>query len=312
MDNRNGVCVVVAFKYNDIYYSVCTPVFENCGRRFLIVLRQATLAEELFPFQERFDKVFFMTYERNFWSLLILSFRLRALLRKLQSVNYLFLSNVNLFVSRLLIENIRIKKVVVVEDGLMNYLPPKKSLSDNFWKVLYMRIIGVRSNLSTDKFYGTFLLNPNSATMYFGRSMLLNLTIKHSGVDEMIAKLEGKCILVGGNYYSYNYMSLSEYNYFCNLVIEKYKIDYYLPHHVGSPLEKVCCETLDISKNKVTLEMVLPYVGDLSVYSFGSSVLFSCVALKANCKPVLVKTPIQGMEKFVTLYEQLGIEVKSV
>ena len=101
--------------------------------------------------------------------------------------------------------------------------------------------------------------------------------------------LNHKKIFVGQPLYSYNYISIDDYIKLTNEIIKKCEIDYYLPHAFASDEENIDCPKLSLSDHNLTLEALASKL-NLHLFSFGSTVLYSCKSINPNTISVLVKT----------------------
>lgn len=98
----------------------------------------------------------------------------------------------------------------------------------------------------------------------------------------LLVKINGKKIFVGNDYYKHDYTSIENYNLIVNKIIKEFSIDYYLPHAYSKKTEKIKCKKLDLLNENITLEIIAGYIESCEIYSFGSTVNFSCKQINRN------------------------------
>ncbi|CCZ10910.1 predicted protein [Odoribacter sp. CAG:788] len=285
-DNQNSIAVI-AFKFNDIFYSLATEELNNSGFKILILLLTENMSSGSFPCQNKFDKVIKIYYRKNF---LFFFFAWLQVLWKLKKhrVEKVLLSNPILVINQLIISKLKANKIIFLEDGLMNYFPfspPRYKV-----KTFVQKIFCLEDDEIFNRIEYTYLLKPDEAVFYKGtpRKLHLNEFIDEQSHRSLRGQLKDKAVFAGQPLYNIGIFSIEEYNEAVNKLIQKYNIDYYIPHPFSSEKEKIDCPYLDLNKEKVTLE-VLAYDCNFTVYSFGSSISYTTKLINPCIKSILFK-----------------------
>lgn len=295
-------CVCLAFKYNDIYYTLNTPEFDECSFKHLIIFKTKNLNSNLFPSLDQFSKIDVIEYEPTVKGI---AMALSSLYRlKPFSYCYVFVSNVKLYITQYFINKSNNSRVLFIEDGTMNYQDEDKPVSLTKWvRGCVNWLTRIDEKAIKRKIKSTYLLKPELAKYYFGDKVQLMLHKNSANLNSICRVVQGKKIFIGGNYYNYKMMTLLQYNEIVNRCIDKYSIDYYVPHQGFDIDERIHCETLDLSAESLTFEMILPCISETTFYSLGSSVLFTAKHLGNNTNQVLLKTHLKSMERITDIFE---------
>lgn len=283
--NRVDTLLVIARKFNDVFYAMSTPEWGNARHRILAIFAKAEFAGQ-FPFTEEFDDVILFNSENSRMSYVAVIRKIRKETERVLC-DTVMLSNMVLVANQYLIKISKCHQVIALEDGLMNYYNFRPS---SYWmKFLTQWLIGINQKDLFGRISHTYLLNPGMAHYYGGDAVRLQLlpTIIQKRIQ---LDIQGKKIFVGQRPYHFGQMSLETYCERVNLFVKKYSIDYYLPHAFADLEERIDCPILDIAKLQVTLE-ILALQYDFTVYSFNSSVLYSTRIINPRIKTYLVRIP---------------------
>lgn len=292
--------LVVARKYNDIFYAISTEEWDECSKHYLLMITDR-LDQNSYPMQQMFDKIFSIHTSLSILGIVKLIFSLRKLLRNLD-FNVVTISNIVIVANLFILNNRKVKKIVMLEDGLMNYdnfTPSKSKL-----KHLFVSLLSINVNEIIQKIKYCYLLKPSNATYYYGKKKLLNikseLFLNYLSVKDL--ELNEKSIFVGQPLYRTNNIMIDEYSKSVNNFIIKNNIDYYLPHTMSSNKENINCKKLDLLQIQSTLE-ILSSIYNLKLYSFSSSVLYTTKLINKNTKTYAVSHPlISSLEKKNIIY----------
>lgn len=310
MENKKMKILVIAKKYNDIYYAVSLPEWKNSCHKSLVIITKK-LARSNYPMQDLFDDVHCITPRCGFLGIFQTLFELKFLLPKID-FDTVVLSNVSLVSNKYVLSYKRCKQAILIEDGYMNYYQFKEP--DNNPKKCLMQLFGIKQTIVTSKIKKTYLLKPEIAEYYFGEKCQLSIAIDlfKSRLGE-IPDLQGKKIFVGQPlYHSYtgNSITLEQYNKFINKVIEKYDIDYYVPHAMSDAFEHINCVKLDIGLFKCTFE-ILASMFNMEFYSVSSTVLYSSKIVNPKCKSVMVQIPnVKVLPRNNIMYKYADVVVR--
>lgn len=264
-------CVVVAHKFNDIYYSASTNEFKESKYRILIIIEKGGLKCKHFPLQGLFDRVYVVNslLVIRMFGLFFLSLRAFFLGR----IEYMFVSNPVLVLNQFLHNVLRRPMVVLVEDGLMNYVSFEESNS------IFKKVVQYCLRVSTIGFCNrigkSYLTSPSEGVYFFGDCQVLTLTANVEDDHKIQECVGGKSIFIGGNYYEYGYMSVDQYSRMVNKLMSDFSIDFYLPHAFASSKERIDGNVLNINASRLTLEVVSRFTC-FDLYSFGATSSFTC------------------------------------
>ena len=282
--------LVVAHKFNDIYYAISLPEWADSARKTLIIVTNR-LDQSNFPMQDMFDEIHCIKSGRGSKGVLKTLIELKILLHSID-FGTLILSNISLVSSKVIISSPRCKQVILIEDGYMNYYRFKEQ--NNVSKRILMMLFGIKQKFVISKVCETYLLKPEIAEYYYGERK--RLTIATELFKSRLGKfpsLQGKKIFVGQPlYHSYtgNSITVEQYNGLVNKAIRMFGIDYYVPHTMADSNENISCEKLDIGQFKCTFE-VLASMFNMEFYSVSSSVLYSSKIVNPQCKCIMVQIP---------------------
>lgn len=275
--------VVLAWKFNDIFYALSVSQCSKNERALFFVVKDNSRKTPL-PLQEEFDDVYSLNGEGVIKGLI-------SVFKKTQGISAerLFLSNPILVINQWCRKRLNSGEVVMVEDGLMNYFSytPSKSKIKK-WLQLLLRV-------SNEKMYQqineTYLLLPEAAKYFFGTPRKLNINYRSVSFNKIEGQLEGKRVFVGMPLYKFYDITISEYNQIVNAAIKKHGIDYYLPHLFASEKEHIECTKIDLANYACTFEMLAKNI-DFSVYSFGSSILYTTKLINNTVRSYFIDTSL--------------------
>lgn len=282
--------IVVALKYNDIFYAISTPEF-NLKKNKILILFETKIPAIFFPFQNLFNEIIIIKYSPNVINILKSLFLLKRK-KILTKSSIIFLSNPLLLINRYLIKLSSNSIVILLEDGFFNY----KKITDttNPLKNIFQFFFMIDICSIEKKIKNTYLLYPNEAKYYIGEKKQLILNKLTDFAKTFSLDLNEKSIFVGQNLYDYNFICKNDYIYLVNKFINTYNIDYYLMH-IFSSNEQIKCNKLEISKKSITLE-ILSLNYSFKIYSFSSSVLYTLKSINPNIKTYLIKTKLLNMD----------------
>lgn len=276
---------IICWKYNDFFYSISnSSVHENASRLVIVICSE----KEKFtiPIEKYSNTILFFEY--NIKSILSLIKVLLEVFLKLKyiNVNKVYISNPILIINQFIIKVLKSKDVILVEDGIMNYynfIPNTSKM-----KRIMQSILGI-SNQKTFTFINkTLLLAPNKAVFYYGRKAKLN--IKEFDISgELLRRVENKNILIGTPFYKQGRISVEDYSKLLNYIVEKYRIDLYLPHLTADKSENVNIPILNMGDYNCTFE-ILASKANFSIFSFGSSVSYTTKLINPNISSCIFET----------------------
>lgn len=295
--------LVVAYKYNDILYAICTDEVVNSRKKKLLIIHNSNRNPKDYPAQAFFDEVKYLNYsESNLGMLknLISIYGLRSFLK----ADYITISNHILLINKLIVKLSKAKKIILVEDGLMNYYPASDICfnSHRNIKIIIEKLLGLCEIQKIKCSQATYLLKPEVACTYIGTKKQLEVkgdALSCLNLDAM-SFLNGKKILVGQPLYDMNVCSIDEYNSIVNKVIKENSIDYYIPHYFASDLEKINCKKINLDNYHVTLEYVACKY-NFDVYSFSSTILYSSKLLNNGIHSYMLKIPSYTVNQKIIL-----------
>jgi hypothetical protein len=279
--------LVIAFKFNDIFYSISTPEFKDSSNKILLIFYYGR-DSKCFPCQDKFNYIYAFKYKKKRVALLMTLIKLYSIKKKLTS-DILVLSNPILFVNQYIAKISKCKKILLLEDGLMNYynfIPSNSS----FKKVL-QKSFSISNESIFNRITCTYLLKPQNAIFYFGEKVALHLDSNLLEID--FNKIRGKSIFVGQNLYVLDIINIQDYNRLVNYIVDKLNIDFYIPHLFASDKECIKCKKINLLQYSVTLE-ILAYKYSFKVYSINSSVLYTIKCINNNIETYMIKiSPFQ-------------------
>lgn len=259
------------------------PEWKTASQKQLIIISNG-IRQETFPLQDLFDDVKFYYYNgEDSQNIIKIIWKLRNL--KLDKVETLVLSNPVLVTNQYLIQKARPTETIMVEDGSMNYSSFKPSKSG--LKKSLQTILGINQDKIFNNIKKTYLFYPSKGSFFFGQIKKLVFNNKIFKINTFPINLNGKRIFVGQPLYNYGYLTLHEYNHLVNKVIEKYNIDFYIPHAFSSNMENMNSKILNLSESNVTLEG-LATIYDFEIFSFGSSVLYTCKTINPKIQSNII------------------------
>lgn len=284
--------LVIAYKYNDILYALCTEeVKEATIKKLLIVCTQGKNPTD-FPAQSFFNEVRHIEYKESNIGMIHNICAIRKMRRFVES-NALVTSNHILLLNKYIAKVSKATNIVLVEDGLMNYYPKSDIILTSSQKVKRYaeKFLKIKDFIDINGEKRTYLLKPSLARNFIGTVCQLTIdSVLLAGLNlDSWAFVEGKSIFVGQSLYLNGVMTVEEYNRIVNEVIRKYKIDYYLPHHYATAQEKIECPSFDLSEQEqhLTLEFVATKY-DFKIFSFKSTILYSAKLLNPKVHSTMV------------------------
>lgn len=290
MKNKERNLLIVAKKYNDIYYALSLSEWQQCRKKTLLIVTKK-LSQANYPMQELFDEVYCVQSYDGSLGIFQTLIELKRLLPRI-IFDTVILSNISIVANKYILINPKCKQAILVEDGYMNYYDFKEP--DNMRKRLLMNLFGIKQESVVSKIKKTYLLKPECAEYFFGDKCSLKIdTNLFASKLVSIPNLQRKKIFIGQPlYHNYtgNSITVEQYNQEINSVIKKFDIDYYVPHTMADPNEKINCEVFDVGVYKCTFE-VLASMFDLTFYSVSSTVLYSSKLVNPKCRSVMVQIP---------------------
>lgn len=270
--------LVLARKYNDIFYAISTDEWQKCEEHFLLFITDR-LQKDHYPLEESFDKIFTILAKGTALHILYQVHKIKKIIKHID-YDYITTSNLALTANLYMLSRRKTKDVILIEDGLMNY--KDFHTSDDTKKKMLMKILGINEEDVQAKVSKSYMLMPESAKYYYGvlKPLLLDgkNVCKQLGIGQ---ELEGKSIFVGQPVYMAHDITIKEYSDFVNRIIKEFDIDLYLPHTLSSNQEIINAKIFDITKSKATLELYAS-VYNFKIYSFNSSVLYSTKLINRN------------------------------
>lgn len=280
--------LVVARKYNDIYYAISTEEWAKSSKHYLLMITDRLDMND-YPMQQMFDKIFTIHTSLSVLGIIRLIYSLRKFLQKVD-FNLVTISNVVVVTNLFILNNKKTTKILMLEDGLMNYcnfIPSQSRL-----KHLLIKLLGININNIYQKIKYCYLLEPSKAIYYYGEKKQLKikseLFIKNLSIQGL--DLNGKSIFVGQPLYVNNDITIDEYSEAVNNFIKIHNINYYLPHTMSSKKENIHCEKLKLQQIQSTLE-ILSSIYNLKLYSFSSSVLYTTKLINKSTETYAITHP---------------------
>ena len=283
---RNNTLLVIARKYNDIFYAVSTPEWRQFDRRILVIFTERQSIEG-YPLLTLFDDVIRLSCSGVRFGNLLLLWRIKALKKRVRCAAVM-MSNMVLVANQYLAKISAGKRMILLEDGLMNYYDFQPSESKTKRCVQYF--LGINERKVFDAISHTYLLAPELACYYGGNPEPLKLDAGVIAANTQLEDIEGKTIFVGQCLYRFGNMTIETYSKLVNDIIKKYHIDYYLPHAFALCGEKIDCPILDLGRSRATLEFFSTQY-NFTVYSFCSSVLYSTRIINPAVRSYLIRLP---------------------
>lgn len=277
--------LVVAYKYNDILFTLGTEEFINSKYKKLLLFKLPNYSLSDFPFLEKFDEVLVFNYNKENVKLNVIDFFLYVMRNKVKlSANLLFISNPYLLHNKILFKISSFNEVILLEDGLMNYVPISNEIS--LLKSMVQKFIGANNLTLLDNTRKTYLSLPEKATLFRGdKKKLVLLQGVESDLEKLLQEVSGKNFFIGQNLYP-RYCSEAEYYLYVNKVLEKFNVDFYVPH----AYEKYTGQLGDFPifhVKKYTFEYLAQFTS-FNIYSFGSSLLLTAKVVNRKVKSNII------------------------
>lgn len=278
--------LVIARKYNDIFYAISTEEWDLCEDHYLMMITY-NLASDHYPMQDMFSRVFTINTSLDSPFDLKALYQIKSIMNHID-IDIVTLSNISLISSSYIISNNKVKECILLEDGLMNYYDFK--VSRRLSKVTVERLLGIRYEKVVAKISKTYLLSPEDSVFYKGKPTKLELKSAIFRENAFLDySIENKSIFVGQPLYSTSSMPIESYSRLVNKIILDYDIDYYLPHRASRPGENIKCKQFDLNKTNATLEIYASCM-NFKIYSFSSSVLYTTKLINQNIESYSFET----------------------
>lgn len=278
--------LVIARKFNDIFYAMSLPQWTLAHSRHLIIISNG-LNKDDFPLQFAFDDVKFISYSgESIINIIKTLWKISKI--EIGKIDTIVLSNPVLVTNQYIIKKSRPKNIILIEDGSLNY--SSFSPSRSFVKKSLQILLGINQDKIFNNIDSTYLFYPSKGKFFFGQLQRLVFDRRIFSSVSFPINLNGKKIFVGQPLYNYGYITRQDYTILVNKVIEKYHIDFYLPHAFSSDLEEINSKSLNIAKYNVTLEALASQY-KFSIFSFGSSVLYTCKTINPDIESNLILLP---------------------
>lgn len=286
MADKQNTLIVLARKYNDIYYSICTEEWQSHKRHVLLIMPNRADACS-YPCQSMFDEVIVLPADKSI-SIIDRLFYIFTLKKYLKGVkgDLIVMSNPEMFINRIIYKFTQCNGIIFVEDGLMNYYNYKagNGLIKKFLSFCY----GVSNNCYLPKIIKTYVNYPEKSKYFFGKTVKLNLSdivtdpflnITHINIPN----LNGKRILIAQDVVEPGDENIYKHAGFFNSIIKEFKIDYYVPRCAHFKEKISGCEILNINDTGLTLELLAGKY-NFEVYGFSTSLLFTLKAINPQIK----------------------------
>lgn len=281
--------LVIAFKFNDVLYAAETKEFNASKHKVLIVCSKSVKPED-FPLINSFDEVLHFKFNQSskvFNTFEFLLFLIRFKKRMSLFFKYLFISQPFMLINQIIIKYLKPTSIILIEDGLMNYenyVYPVPAL-----KRILHKLIGIDNNYVLKKITKSYLLNPDLATFKFGKVKQLNLSGDKFKIDpNLINKLKNKKFLFGINLYP-NLCGEDEYFEIVSTIMDKFDIDYYVPHTLENFNNQILTDKIFYIKDLGITFEYLATKCEFQIFSFGSSLLFTTKCVNPRNKSFLIK-----------------------
>lgn len=272
--------LVVARKYNDIFYAISTEEWNGCQVHHLIMLTDRLDGSE-FPMQELFDRVTPIHIELGRQGIVKQIIQLHKILEK-TGYDVVTISNIATIANLYILKCIKAADILLIEDGLMNYCDFKPSA--DIRKRMLMRLLRINEKKIWPRISKTYLLQPDTAVYYYGLPTQLGIkTTLFAEKAHIEPSIAGKAIFVGQDLYRYGNITVEQYSRMVNQLIQHFHIDYYLPHTMASEKENVNAPRYDIVASLATLEIAAS-IYDFTIYSFSSSTLYTTKLINPRMK----------------------------
>lgn len=285
--------LVIARKFNDIFYSMSLPEWNTEKRKQLIIISNG-IKRQAFPMQDAFDDVKFLSYKgESIQNIIKIILELRKL--KIGKVETLVLSNPVLVTNQYLVRKAQPDVIIMIEDGSLNYSSFTPSTS--MLKKTLQYCLRINQIKLFEKIKFTYLFYPEQGRFYFGHIKKLEFNREILNIKMFPMNLNGRKLFVGQPLYNYGYITSQDYNEYVNELIRKFNIDFYIPHAFSTNSELIKCNKINLSQQNITLE-ALAAVYDFEIYSFGSSVLYTCKTINKNIQSHLILLPKNGLKEY--------------
>jgi hypothetical protein len=297
--------LVIAFKYNDIFYAASTSEFTNSKCRTLLIVSNG-IEPQSFPCLDKFNKILVVNYKKDLYGILN-GVRQVYAYRKYLKAEYVILSNPILVINQYVINISECKRVFLLEDGFMNYhnfIPSQSKI-----KQTIQILLGISNKNTYNKIKKTYLLNPSYAVYYSGEKHPLHINLKNILNLELINNIqnlketEGKSIFIGVNLYDAGIITVEEYNKYVNSIIKELNIDIYIPHAFSSDKESVDCKKIDLSQYSITFEILASFY-NFNLYSFRSTVLFTTKFINNKIKSYLIIPSFLNTDSDIAIFKK--------
>ncbi len=291
---ENSKIIVIAFKYNDILYALGTSEFREATFRKLVIFYITGRNPKDFPLQDIFDEVEYIKYGLGTVNMFANLIKICKMDWKCDVLTY---SNPLLLATKYITNLSQARKVLLLEDGLMNYYP----LTDIHYnssrriKELVQKLIGIEDKkVFANKELITYLLCPEMAVSYWGTTKRLMFDKDVIDKEHLYKSsfIKGKKFFIGQALYNTDGISKEYYVNTVNRIIQEYEIDYYVPHYCSAD-ENIQCKYLNMQELGLTFEF-LSSAYDFTVFSVSSTLLYSTKKINPSIKSYMVR--MQGIK----------------
>jgi len=281
---ENRTLIVIARKYNDIFYAVSTEEWNLCKKHILLIVPNRA-SKDSFTYIELFDEVIVLPPDRDISTIQFPSYLLR--LKKMLSHiygYYVTMSNPEMLCNKFIVRFTHSRYIIFLEDGLLNYI--NRAVVNEIPKQLVSSIFSINDKKYFPKIIKTYLYNPELAKYYFGMRSKLKLSNKIKLPESLnIPNLNNKKLFISQCDINGDESSISRQEAFINSIIKYFGIDYYVPRTYDFKERITGCEILNINNTGYTLE-VLASKYDFEIYGFTTSLLFTTKMINPKIKTV--------------------------
>ncbi|TVR77517.1 MAG: hypothetical protein EA412_10885 [Chitinophagaceae bacterium] len=264
-DDNNMIDLIISYKFNDIYYSL-NYISDNYQ-----VIHISNKHEVLRFIDE--NNMHNIVSKNRFPFV-----QVNKLLREKKfNVDTVYLSNLELTISQYIISYINPRQIVIVEDGHYNY---HYNFIENNLKQKFKNVITHRDHKwFKNKVNKVQIFMPDKVHESFKSFDVDKLILKpiEDIPAHLIQKLDNKKIFIGQPLSQPrkkdNKQEKENYERIVNNIIKKYEIDYYIEHRYSKGENII--NKYDFYQHGYTLEMIAPHIKNLTIYTFGSSLIIS-------------------------------------
>lgn len=276
----NKTLIVIARKYNDIFYAIATEEWSICNNKILLIIPNRA-EKDSFACVDLFNRVIILPPDKGVTTRNLLNY-IRLLKKELIGTygDFIMMSNPEMLFNRLIVKYTNSKSVIFLEDGLMNYY--SYHAHSNFVKRSLSSLMKIDDDSYIPKILKTYLHNPSLAEYYFGDKVKLDLSEKITiPALNSIPNLNKKKIFIAQDVLNVDEKYNEKQELLFNTIIKYFNIDYYVPRTYDYKERIKGCEILNIGKSGYTLE-ILASKYDFEIYGFTTSLLFTTKIINPN------------------------------